>query len=162
MTELQERLDDVSRKTLLSCVEWAHVQAGLKTGSMKFAKLDEFNAFIESFNFNDYPAHLLLPFGSKMVFLNGRIKTLMPLQGWIFTRIPQETNDFRSRKVEETYLQPMRKYAKDFFRNLLDCNIIDQEETPVNISIQPEYAFLASGLFGVSYNADIHVLEQVY
>jgi len=162
MTNLQERLDAVARKTLLSAVEWSHQQAGMKPTSFKFAKVDEFKEFQDSFNFNDYPAHCVLPFSTKLTWLNGRIKTVAPMEGWIVKRIPQEAVDYRSRKVEELYLQPMRKIAKDYFRNLLDCEIIDQEVTPINITILPEYMWLPDNLFGVSYKADIPILEQVY
>jgi len=166
MTELQTRLAWANRKTLLSAVEFSHAQAGMKPDSFKFAKLDEFNSFIESFNFNDFPAHLTMPWSTKLVWLNGRIKTVANMQGWIFMRIPVDANEFRSRKVEELYLQPMRNIAKDFFRNLLDEYVIDQgtsqpDGAPVNISIDPEYAFLSSQLFGVSYSATIPIIKSI-
>jgi len=130
--------------------------------SFQFARLDTFNEFKDSFKFVDYPAHLTLPWGTKLVWLNGRIKTTVELSGWIIQRIPQKATDFKEKKVEELYLQPMRVLAKSFFRNLLDCEIIDQEVTPINISIEPEYMWLDNNLFGVSYKATIPVLEQVY
>ena len=162
MTGLQERLNAVSRKTLLQAVEWSNQQAGIKPGSFQFARLDSWNEFKDSFNFNDYPAHVTMPWETKMVWLNGRVKSVMNMEGWIITRVPQKATDYKEKKMEELYLQPMRVIAKSFIRNLLDCEIIDQEVTPVNVTITPEYMWLDANLFGVSYKASIPVLEQVY
>jgi len=67
MTELQTRLNAVARKTLLENVEWSHAQAGMSPKSFQFARLDTFNEFKDSFKFVDYPAHLTLPWGTKLV-----------------------------------------------------------------------------------------------
>lgn len=150
-----------NHKTMLQAVKWAHEEAEFNPKALIFARLDEAKELMAKFTFNDYPVHMITPFGSKLVWLNGRVKTTIPMYGWVLRRIPVNTAEYRTAKVEELYMEPMRKLAKDFFRNLLDTYVIDQEVTPINIDLNPEYGATEIGLFGYSYVARIPVLEQV-
>lgn len=159
--QVREREILASHSTLLDAVKWSHARAGFNDKSLVFARLEEAKEIMDKFNFNDYPVHMITPFGSKLIWLNGRVKTQIPMYGWILRRIPVKTHEYRTGAVEDLYMQPMRKLAKDFFRELLDTMIIDQEITPVNIDLNPEYGANEIGLFGYSYVANINVLEQV-
>jgi hypothetical protein len=145
--------------TILEALQEANTDAGITT-PLSFANLREFNSFKHSFEYEDYPINVVVPFELEGVFKNNRAKENVPLQGWILTRIPQDTNDYRSAAIEDTYINPMRVLAKKFLRNLLDTDIIDSEVEDVRYRILPEYMFLDSHLFGVSYQCSVPVHDN--
>ncbi len=159
-TELQNIQAHASIRTMLGAVKEANALA--KINNFKFISLDGFKKFIDSFTAEDYPCHFAEPWKSEMVWLKGRIKTRIPMNGWILRTIPEERTEWTHEDIEAEYLEPMRRLGKHFFTNLLDATIIDQEQDAVNITLEPEYAFLSSQLFGISYQARINIIEQVY
>ena len=115
---------------------------------------------MDSFEFTDYPVNVVVPFTETGVTIDSKRKATVKLDGWVLRRIPTDTNDFRSLTVETLYLQPMRSLAIKFIRKLLNTDIIDPEVTPVNDVVRPEYAFLPSHLFGVSYTVQLPIIES--
>ncbi len=160
MNELQRIQAHASIRTMLGAVKEANEFAKIK--NFKFISLEEWKKFLGSFVAEDYPCHFAEPWKSEMVWLKGRIKTRIPMNGWILRSIPEERTEWTHEAIESEYLEPMRKLAKHFFTNLLDATIIDQEQDAVNITVEPEYAFLSENLFGISYQARINIIEQVY
>lgn len=149
--------------TILEHIEQANDAAQIR--SFRFARIDEFNAFMQSFTFNDYPCNVLEPFTTSGVWLNGRTKTTVPMRGWVLKRINQDTTNFRTASVESEHLAPMRDLAKAFIKNLLSStdaeDVVDPEVEEVSFTIRPEYAFLADHLFGVSYTINLPVREGI-
>lgn len=145
--------------TILEEIEIANCAAGIKTFS--FASLKEWNSFIDSFEFLDYPAHLIVPFNVPFSLSKGRRTATIPLQGWIMTRIEQDTTVYRTKEVESEYLEPMRKLAWKFLKELSNSDIINPETDEITGSVNPEYAFITAGLFGVSYTINLPITQNI-
>lgn len=138
--------------SILDAIEEANTNAGIK--HLSFAQLQEFNAFKDSFTFLEYPRNVVVPYALRGVIKNNRKKKIIPLQGWVLTRLRQDTNDFRSLEIEPDYIQPMRALAEKFIVQLLETDVTDSEQEDVSYSINPEYMFLDAHLFGVSYTVN--------
>lgn len=129
---------------------------------LSFANLQEFNAFMDSFNFEDWPRNVVVPPVVNGTFNGIRSRETLILRGWVLRRIPEDTNDWRSVKLEPDYIEPMRILARKFIRRMLDQNdLIDPERDEATYTITPEYMFLTKHLFGVSYQAQIPIMKNV-
>lgn len=147
--------------TILEAIQEAHAAAGIAPASLAFAQLQEFNSFMDSFQFSDYPVNVVVPVGIRGTFMNNRVKDIATVRGWMLTRISEDTNNFRSVQIEPVYINPMRVLAKRFLRQLLETDIIDPEVEPVTYTIDPEYMFLTAHLFGVSYSISLPLRDNV-
>jgi hypothetical protein len=136
--------------TILQAAQEANTAAGIR--NFAFANLTEFNSFKDGFNELEYPINVMVPFTVNSQFLSRGIKNSVIIRGWVLTRLREDTNDFRSLKIEPDYINPMRVLAMTFVRRLLDSDVIDSEVENVNATFVPEYQFLDSHLFGVSYS----------
>lgn len=145
--------------TFLQAIQQATADADIH--KLSFANIKEFNSFLDSFNFSDFPVNVVVPFEDNGIHTNGRRKSTIPLQGWILTRVREEPLDLRSLKAEHDYIEPMRALAKQFLSRLLDTDLIDPEVQNVPDKIRPEYAFLSAHLFGVSYNMNVPISETI-
>src|SRR6188768_3626536 len=119
---------------------------------LSFASLQEFNSFKDSFNYLDWPRNIIVPFALDGVVEANRTAEVINIQGWMITRINQDTNDFRSLKIEPDFIEPMRKAARKFILNLVDSDLTNPQVTNINYRIVPEYQFMDAHLFGVSYS----------
>lgn len=144
--------------TILEAVDEANEAAAITT--LAFANIREFSEFVDSFNFSDYPVNIVVPFTSNGTHTGGLRKAVVPLQGWVLTRVTEEPLDLRSLAAETAYIQPMRTLAAKFISKLLQTDVIDPEVENVTDSIRPEYAFLAAHLFGVSYTVNLPIVEN--
>lgn len=135
--------------TILEQLEAANKIQGIK--GLSFASAQEFNAFKESFNFLDYPRNVVVPITLDGTFGNARPSEIFLIQGWMITRLNQDTNDFRSLKIEPDYIEPMRQAARIFMRNLVFSQLTDNQTPNVSYRITPEYMWTDAHLFGVSY-----------
>ncbi len=148
-------------QTILEAVTVANTNAGIRT--LSFANLQEFQSFMDSFTFQEWPVNVLVPFtvNGNTNMNTGIRKATVPLQGWVLTRVSEDPNDYRSKAFEEKYLNPMRTLAKKFIKNLLDTDIIDRDVNNVTDSIVPEYMFLNAHTFGVSYTINLAIRDNV-
>jgi len=149
--------------TVLESIQTASTNAGI-TESVKFANIQEFQSFQDSFGYSTYPIHVVIPFTFNGSRTGGRNKVTIPLQGWVMRRIPEDTNDYRTSEIESLYLAPMRALAIKFLNGLIDADetsIIDPEAGDVGWTVKPEYMWLPNHLFGVSYTINLPVLESV-
>ncbi len=148
---------------ILELIQEANTRADIRTFS--FANIAEFNSFMKSFTELDYPANVVEPFQTNLTWLNGRTKTVVNINGWVLKRIDTNTFNFRTAQVEELHLEPMRAKAKLFLKYLMSSesaeDIIDPEVDGITSTIKPEYAFLPSRLFGVSYTIQLPVIEKI-
>lgn len=146
---------------LTTAIEEATTGAGIV--SLRYANLQEFNSFLDSINVAQYPLNLVVPIDLDGTFLNNRFKDTLTIQGWVLTRISEDTNDWRSIELEDTYINPMRALARTFLIKLVnDANIgVDPEQETVRYSIKPEYMFMHAHLFGVSYRMNLPVTGNV-
>jgi hypothetical protein len=147
--------------TILEALQTANDEAGIRT--LSFANLQEFQAFQDSFRFEEWPVNVVVP-----ITINGTIdqnigtdKDIYPIQGWILTRIKSEPELYRSKKMEIEYIAPLRILAKKFIKNLAASEIVDPEVTTVPYSIRAEYMFLNNLAFGVAYTASIPLSQNV-
>lgn len=145
--------------TILQAIQESNTEAGIK--NLSFANLQEFNAFKEGFNFHDWPQNVLVPYDLQGRLMNNRKKKILIIQGWVLTRITEDTNDWRSVKLEEKYIQPMRALAEKFIVQLASKDIVDPEEEVVNYTIKREYMFLDNHVFGVSYSLNLPVGAKI-
>ncbi len=145
----------------LEAITEANNTAGIRT--LAFANIQEFQAFQDSFRFEEWPVNVVLPFSvnGTLNMQTGIIKSVIPLQGWVLTRITSEPNLYRSVKIEEKYMEPMRVLAKKFLRALSGTQIIDPEVQSFTYTLRPEYMFLNNLVFGVAYSANIGIQDNV-
>lgn len=136
--------------TILQALEEANNIKGIK--GLSFANLKEFASFQDSFNFVDWPRNIIVPLVVDGTFsVNPRPDEFINIQGWMVTRINQDTNDYRSVKIEPDYISPMRAAARQFLTNLVASDLTNPQVQNVTYRISPEYQWLTTHLFGVSY-----------
>lgn len=149
--------------TLLEALQEANnAVKGIK--GLSFANIQEFNSFQDSFNFNDYPRNVVTP-----IVLNGtlvsqrvtRATEIIRLEGWMITRIDQDTNDYRSVKIEPDFIAPMRAAARKFIIKLSESDITDPQADTITYRIQSEYQWLSTHLFGVFYQMNWPVKASI-
>ncbi len=145
--------------TMLEAIREANDTAKIR--SLSFAKIDEFQSFMDSFKFVGYPANLVVPPPWNGRRSNAQNKVQIAFEGWVITRIPEDTNDYRSIKIEEIYIGPMRKYAMKYINALLDTDIVDPEVEEVAWTVKPEYGLTQVGVFGVSYTVNLPINETI-
>jgi hypothetical protein len=136
--------------SLLEALQEANNIPGIK--GLSFAQLQEFASFQDSFNFEDWPRNIVVP-----IVLDGTLSVsprpdeIINLQGWMVTRINQDTNDYRSVKIEPDYIAPMRAAARQFMYNLVSSDLTNPEAQNITYRIGSEYQWLHTHLFGVFY-----------
>lgn len=146
--------------TLLQAVQEANELAFALPDRLAFANLTEFNSFVDSFTFPEYPINLVIPFTVNSEFIPPFTKDTAIIRGYMLTRIEQDTNDWRSPEIETLYIQPMRDLVKQFVKNLLLTEVIDNSRN-ATLSMSPEYMFLHPHLFGVMYSINLPVIQKV-
>jgi len=147
--------------TILEAVTEANTNAGIRT--MSFANLQEFQSFMNSFTFQEYPVNILVPFtvNGTTNMDTGIRNAVVNLQGWVLTRVTEDPNDYRTKAMEEKYLNPMRTLAKKFVKSMINSDIVDRNVQTINDTITPEYKFLNAQTFGVSYVLNLPIRDSV-
>ena len=145
--------------TILEAIQEA--DAAAKTKGLSFANLQEFNSFSDSFTFLEYPRNVVVPFTFNGQVTDNITQDTIALQGWMLTRIKEDTNDWRSVKLEVDYIAPMRALARRFIIHLLNSDITNPQVANVPYTIRPEYMFISHHLFGVSYTMNWPVVGKV-
>lgn len=145
--------------TFLESLKQATDDAGFK--GLSFANLQEFNAFMDSFQFEEWPRNIIVPFSRNNRITGARAKRVIPLQGWALTRITEDTNDWRSVDLEPKYIQPLRDKLDTFVVSLLDHAKIDPEVEDITYNDKTEYMFLSAHLFGVSYTINLPIVGKI-
>lgn len=146
--------------TLLEALEEANNSIqGVK--GLSFANIQEFNSFQDSFNFQDWPRNIIVPPDLTGTVLDYRVKEVIKIQGWMVRRINEDTNDYRSVKIEPDTIAPMRAAARKFVLALINSDLTDAEAKNISYRIQSEYQWLSSHLFGVFYHLDWPVRANV-
>lgn len=147
--------------TILEAVTQANTNAGIRT--LSFANLQEFQSFMDSFTFQEWPVNVLVPFtvNGTTNMDNGIRNAVVLLQGWVLTRVKEDPNDYRSKAFEEKYLNPMRTLAKKFIKQVINSDIVDRNVSSITDTIVPEYMFLNAHTFGVSYTLNLPIRDNV-
>lgn len=146
--------------TILEAIKQANSEAEIPNFS--FANIQSFNSFQDSFNYEDWPRNVVAPFTIQGTFDGGpHTSETLIIEGFILRRINQDTNDWRHEKIEPDFIEPLRIMGRKFIRKLLDSNIVDPQRNAASYTIQAEYMFLPSHLFGVSYKAQIPIMRNV-
>lgn len=145
--------------TVIETFQQASDDAGFK--GVSYANLQEFNAFMDSFTFLEYPRNVIVPYTLNGRLKNNRKKKVITVQGWALTRIAQDTNDWRSLDLERDYIANLREMAEKFLVSLANSDLTDPEVEDIQYSVRAEYMFLAAHLFGVSYTIQWPVTGNV-
>lgn len=145
--------------TVIEIFQQASDDAGFK--GVSYANIKEFNAFMDSFTFLEYPRNVIVPYTLNGRLKNNRKKKNITVQGWALTRIAQDTNDWRSLDLERDYIANLRGMAEKFLVSLASSDLTDPEVEDIQYSIKPEYMFLAAHLFGVSYTIQWPVTGKI-
>lgn len=145
--------------TILQALKDANKQAGILT-ELKLANIQEFQSFMNSFRFEQYPINIIVPYSTNGQDTGPQRKATLVLEGWILTQIHGDPNDYRSMELEQKYIAPMRKLAIKFLRSFYKSDVIDAEAKVITDTISPEYQFLNSLTFGVSYKANVPIVES--
>lgn len=135
--------------SVLQALEQANDIPGIK--GLSFASLQEFNSFKDSFNFLDWPRNIVVPIPLDGTIEPNRTAEILNIQGWMMTRLNEDTNDFRSVKIEPDYIDPMRRAARKFILGLVNSDLTNPQVANIGYRIVPEYMWLDAHLFGVSY-----------
>lgn len=148
-------------QTILQALEQANSDAEIRT--FAFADIREFNSFNDSFKFEEYPVNVVLPFSISGNLNQDQVavKQVVAINGWILTRISEDTNDVRKKDLEAKYMEPMRHLAKLFMKSLAESDIVDSEVTQLAYTIRPEYYFLKDHLFGCNYTINLPIQARV-
>lgn len=145
---------------LLEAIQQANTAAEIET--LAFANIQEFQSFLDKYDYSNYPINIVLPYTSNGTTNGiGIRKSIVNLQGYVVTRIAQDTNDWRSLDLETEYIHPMRVLAMGFIQALLDTSIIDHDRSSsVSDVITPQYQFLNAHTFGVGYTINLPIIEN--
>lgn len=146
--------------SILETIQQATNDAGFK--GLSFANLQEYAAFAHSFQFEEYPRNIVVPFTvNGRIVGQGRKKKVLVIQGWAMTRITEDTNDWRSVELEPKYMTPMRDLAEKFIVQLSGADFVDSEVDDIPYSIRAEYMWLANHLFGVAYTVSLPITGKI-
>lgn len=149
--------------TIFEAIECANKSVnGIR--NFRFAQITEFNSYVDSFKFEDWPIHILVPFIITGVPSQpgGRIVKTVQVDGFFMKRIPEDTNNWRSPKIEQEHIQPMRKLCEDYLIALIrtdDVQMINREAQLQPWTIRPEFMFTAQHALGVSYSVLIPIVD---
>lgn len=142
---------------LLQILKEANLKA--ETKDLRYARIDEFNAFKASFVTTDYPINVVVPINEAGSHVGNRTKPVLQIQGWILTLIPDDASIISTEKAEQ-YIAPMRKKAYAFINGLIASKITDPEVQNIAFTVKPEYAFLDMLLFGVQYTVNLPTVRK--
>lgn len=148
--------------TILEAIKEAHEATEIGVKNLHYATTQEFNSFENQLKGLDFPVNLVAP-----IIVNGdmtklpRIGQTVNIQGFMLTRINEDTNNVRSLSLEENYLSPLRHKAKLFLSALMQTDIVNPEVSTSPFVIRPEYWWLSSHIFGVSYTLTLPTYSDV-
>lgn len=146
--------------TILEALKHATKKAGFNT-ELQFASIQTFETFNNSFRFDQYPINILVPYDTTGSDVGPNRKVILLLNGWVLTQIRKDQNITREAQIEEHVIAPMRKMAVKFLRTFYQSEFIDSEAGPITDRISPVYNFTNMGLFGVSYQASVPIIENI-
>jgi hypothetical protein len=147
--------------TLLSAIEEIKSEmTDIKT--LLNADLFEANQLADALLSSEYPMILLLPIpivdtpGSS-----GVLKSTVDLQLYFLNRGTDITPDYSGANIETNFIEPMRKYARQFIHKLNKHAIIDPETRGIEArTYTPEYGLFDAHTFGVSVRAQVPIIER--
>jgi hypothetical protein len=147
--------------TLLSAIEEIKAEmTDIKT--LLNADLFEANQLADALLSSEYPMILLLPIpivdtpGSS-----GVLKSTVDLQVFFLNRGSDITVDYSGSKIETEFIEPMRKYARQFMNKLNSHKIIDPETRGIEArTYTAEYSLFDAHTFGVSVRAQVPIMER--
>ncbi|MEY4931160.1 MAG: hypothetical protein RI909_1884 [Bacteroidota bacterium] len=127
-----------------------------------FASIQEFQSFTDKYSFSDYPVNVVFPFDIAGTSDNntGVRKAVVTIDGFIFTRVSEDTNNYRTLTMEDV-IDPLRELAIDFIQNLSASSIVNKNITTISDSIRPVYQELPDHFFGVRYKVQLPIIQNV-
>lgn len=130
--------------------------------TFSFANIQEFQSFTDKFSFSDYPVNVVFPFdiAGTNDKNTGIRKAVVTIEGFIFTRVNEDTNNYRTLTMEDV-IDPLRLLAIDFIQALGASSIIDNNIQTISDTIRPVYAELPDHFFGVRYRVQLPIIQSV-
>jgi len=147
--------------TVLESFEKASKDAGIRT--VLFCDMyteQEFSNLVKSMKPEQCPINILdsRSLQSNGTWETGRRKAIIPLEGWVVTRIKENTKTTRSRELETTYIEPMKKLTKLFLKNVLKMEVYDASREMTD-TIRGAYQVSNEHFFGTKYTASVPVVD---
>lgn len=127
-----------------------------------FANIQEFQSFSQKYKYDDYPVNVVFPFDITGTTdqNTGIRRAVVTINGFIFTRVSEETNNYRSLTMEDI-IDPMRDFALEFIKNLMASDIVNKQVQTINDTVRPVYAELPEHYFGVSYSVQLPIIQNI-
>jgi hypothetical protein len=127
-----------------------------------FANIQEFQSFTQKYSYQDYPVNVVFPFdiAGTSEQNTGVRKAVVTINGFIFTRVSEETNNYRSLTMEDV-INPMRDLALEFIKNLINSEIVNRNVQNISDTVRPVYAELPEHYFGVSYSVQLPIIQNI-
>lgn len=127
-----------------------------------FANIQEFQSFTDQYNYDDYPVNVVFPFDVAGTYdkNTGIRKAVCTIEGFIFTRVSEDTNNYRTLTMEDV-IDPLRTLAIEFIMNLSESDIVDNTIQTVTDTIRPVYQELPDHFFGVRYRLQLPIIQNV-
>ena len=127
-----------------------------------FANIQEFQSFTQKYSYQDYPVNVVFPFdiAGTSEQNTGVRKAVVTINGFIFTRVSEETNNYRSLTMEDV-INPMRDLALEFIKNLINSEIVNRNVQNITDTVRPVYAELPEHYFGVSFSVQLPIIQNI-
>ncbi len=143
--------------TLIDCAKKANCRSVVYAN---MATEQEFQAIIEKFKFEEYPLMLIEQITSNGTYsaTTGMREAVVPLTGYVLTRLKEDTLNYRMHKLESEVIHPMKNIAKAFTRRVVVSGIINPSGT-VSDTITAAYQVTNKHLFGARFSISLPVID---
>ena len=142
-------------QTILEALMEANEIAEIR--ALHYADIREFNSFADSVTGLDVPLNLVIPTPVQYTLTQPISNGILQLEGFILTRLKEDTNDWRSPALEAEYIAPMRQLGVNFLMALMQTTIADLSKPAPTATFNREIMFLPHHFFGVSYRCSIPI-----
>lgn len=147
--------------SLIETIEQASKDAGIR--SFVFADFESENeaqAIIEKFKFEEYPILFIPPYQSTGTWEDTRRKGILQIRGWVVKRIKEDTNQYRSLKMEKEVIEPMKTLSRKFIKQMIISDLIDPlRANSITDTVRGSYQFTNKHLFGAAFTVNLPIIE---
>lgn len=116
---------------------------------------------IESYRAEEFPLMIIEQITNNGTYSSttGMRDAVIPLTGFVVTRLKEDTVQYRMQKIEAGIVRPMGKIFKDFTRKIIASGIINPAGT-VTDSFTGAYQVTNQHLFGVSFTISLPIIDS--
>ena len=148
---LLETFEDIAANQLSSVV------------TVIYADMPKADNLINRLKTAEFPVLVIVPYKvSDHKSKSGLMKSKIPFDAFMLTRVTQPTVDFDHKHIEAVAIEPMRTLARAFIKKFNASDIIDKETNGVeDATYDPTYSSGDAQLHGVHITATLPVLEDI-